>query len=165
MELKRTAPLYSPIEPDSVVSTCHAKVAPMGPRRIFWQLQLTIQGNVIEESPYFPGYWLVYWFTEKTHFYVNSKFLRYISSATVTQKFKSKVSNKVTILETVEQFTSKKDEDLILLCVLNNKIHCTEGYRDLSIDTLVNLFSSQFPFMTKNRIQRFITKYRPSRVH
>ena len=161
LRLQRVDSSYQPIHVGDVVTTRHKKVAPLGPVRIWRQSRKTISGNVIEESQYFPGFWLVYWFTEKKYYYVSTKFLKYSSSATVTNVFKKKPKQGKTVLETVEQF-KKSDEDLILLCVLNSKIHRTVGYKGISMDTIIDLFLTQFPFITKNRIQKFVKKYRTS---
>lgn len=61
---------------------------------------------------------------------------------------------------TVEEVQSKaNDKDLIMLCILNNKIHHSEGYKNMSVNGIANLFSKYFPFMTANKIQRFVNKY------
>lgn len=150
--------LSSLIQPGTLVTTHNANIAPLGPVKVSRHVCYEEYGNMISESKYFPGYWLVNFYNLKQFDYVASSFLKYVSSASVTKRYKSpKTSGGVLEWEDVQ--TKANNRDLIILCILNSKIHCSEGSIDMSVSAIANLFSRYFPFMTQNKIQQFVNKY------
>ena len=62
LEMKQADPTYTPICAGAHVSTKSKDISPMGPKKNSRGVRLEVHGNVIKESDYFPGYWLVHFF-------------------------------------------------------------------------------------------------------
>ena len=147
--------------PGCLVTTRKSKIAPLGPVKVSRHVRDKTYGIVISESEYFPGYWLVDFYRLRRFDYVATHFLKFISSSShVTRRHNSADSPSGTPMTIKEIQTKANDKDLIMLCILNSKIHRSKGYKDMSVTGIANLFSRYFPFMTANRIQRFVNKYR-----
>ena len=143
-----------PIRSGSQVSTRNAKVCPTGEFVVSRHNRQELIGHVIKQSPYFIGFWLVYFNSMKIHYYVSDKHLKLISKKSVTSaKDKDLDADQV-------QKCSQEDKDMILFCVLNNKIHHTEDHSKYSIQEIVERFSPYFPWFTKQKLQKFINKHR-----
>ena len=62
--------------PGTLVTTCHIKIAPLGYIKIERHVRQEVYGNVISESEYFPGFWLIDFYNLKRFDYVATHFLK-----------------------------------------------------------------------------------------
>ena len=95
MEQSRIDFNYSPIHAGCRITTKHNRFAPMGPKKISIGVRVPVHDNVLEESKYFPGYWLVFIFSDdiNSHFYLSCKSLQYVSSTAVTHQIGTNQNN------------------------------------------------------------------------
>ena len=141
------SPLFRLVQPGTVVTTRHPKIGDN-------------YGNVISESEYFPQYWFVHFYRLKRFDYVHVNYLKFHSKAHVQRMYNSPANSKSNEMEWEEVQNRCNDNDLILLCILNSKIHRTDGYKDMSATAIADLFSKYFPLMNQSKIQRMVNKYR-----
>ena len=161
MEMLRTDATFTPISPGAHVSTRSMDVCPMGPRKRVRGVRKETHGNVVKASDYFPGYWLVHFFSEEVndYYYCKTKTLKFQSSATVTAQVGPGLFNN-NITSVPIQTPPHDNEEAIMLCLLNDKIHKCEGYKNISVNEIVTMFQLKFSWLTQTKINYFIQKFR-----
>ena len=162
MEQTRVDSDYSPIHAGCRVTTKHTRFAPMGPKKRSRGVRVPVHGNVLEESEYFPGFWLVYIFSHNinSHFYLSCKSLRYVSSTAVTHQIGTNENNNNVASVPLDEPDIPNNRDLIMLCLLNDKVHRSVGYKNISVNEIVEMFQPKFQWITKHKIHDFIKKFR-----
>ena len=161
MEESRVDFNYSPIHAGCQVTTKHTRFAPMGPKKVTRGVRVPVHSNVLEESEYFPGYWPVFIFSDdiNSHFYLSCKSLQYVSSTAVTHQIGTNDNNNNIASVPLDVPQIPNNRDLIMLCLLNDKIHRCEGYKNISVNEIVDIFQPKFQWITKHKIQDFIKKF------
>ena len=165
MQLKRTDSTYTPISIGAHVSTRSMDICPMGPRKRSRGVRKEMHGNVIKPSDYFPGYWLVHFFSEEVneYYYCCTRMLKYHCSATVTSQVGPGLFDN-NIAAVPIQVPPHDNEEAIMLCLLNDKIHRCEGYKNISINEIVGMFQPKFSWITQTKLNSFIQKFRKSMI-
>ena len=160
-QLKRTDPSYTPISNGAHISTRSRLVSPMGRKKVSKRVRKEMNGNVIKESEYFPGFWLVHFFSEEVNefYYCRTKTLKFISSSAVTSQIAGDNFDN-TIASVPLKVPPHDNEEAIMLCLLNDKIHQADGYKDISVKDIVTLFTPKFLWMTMSKLQSFIQRFR-----
>ena len=158
-QLLQKDPDHTPISSGALVSTRNAKICPKGDVVVSRHNRRELYGNVIRESPYFPGFWLVHFKSEHKYYYVYCQSLKLISPASSPCKDQKQVTNNQD--EMVDHLNcNQQDQDMVLFCVLSNKIHQCRDHSKYSIPEIVEKFAPYFPWFTKNKLQKFINKHR-----
>ena len=163
LEMKQADPTYTPICAGAHVSTKSKDISPMGPRKKSRGVRLEVHGNVIKKSDYFPGYWLVHFFSEgvNEYYYCVTRALKFICSTTVTTLVgPGMFDNNLT---SVPIYVPPHDnEEAIMICLLNDKIHRSEGYKNISVNHIVEIFAPKFAWLTTTKLHDFIKTFRSS---
>ena len=159
MKLARTDPMYSPFSMGCLASTRHRLIAPLSGKKVKERdSRQRVFGNVMKESDYFPGYWLVHFYDLGRYYYVSEDRLKFECSSGNHQTIGGSIDSNNIELQKVQKVT--EDQDMILFHILSSKIHRNPGYLKSSITELVKVFSKHFPWMTHYKIQNYITKCR-----
>ena len=159
MKLARTDPTYSPFAPGCLASTRHRLIAPLSGKKVKERdSRQRVFGNVMKESDYFPGYWLVHFYDMGRYYFVSENRLKFECSYGNHQTIGGSIECNNIELQKVQQI--QEDQDMILFHILSSKIHRNPGYLKSSIAEVIKVFSKHFPWMTHNKIQRYISKCR-----
>ena len=145
-----------------LVSTKNAKIAPRTERVVNVRHSRDITfGNILKESEYFPGLFLVYFYQIERYFYCGDKVIKFEGNCDVTHRFLPG-TQPTKHAEMIGIQNKSDDSFLILFHILNGKIHNIEGPpgTNLTIPQIVKLFKPFFSWMTTDKLYKFISKHR-----
>ena len=82
-------------------------------------------GNVLYQSEYYPGFWLIHFFATNKYYYCQEKVIKFESPAGVTSLIDTTTRKNAMKPCNLRYHSNKDEQDLILLFVLINKMHRT----------------------------------------
>ena len=160
MVLSRINREVSRFHKGALVSSLHSKIVQPCPKGASKDSRKPVYGNVVCESEYFPGYWLIHFFASNEYYYCLENAMKFESPSGVTtvidttnQRNPSKPCN-------IQIHCNNKEQDLILFFVMVNKLHRTPAYREKTINEVAQLFQPMFPWMSRVTLKKFVTKHR-----
>lgn len=137
-----TSALIAPLSDEPVESRCTRK---------------KMAGTVVKESAYFPGIWLVYFFSLQKYYYCAENVIKFVSPTDPTNQITKLHDNKLTSRPIG---INKGDQDLVMSYILNSKMYKTPGHRMHSVKNLCSTFKAQYPWLTVNKMNNFLAEFR-----
>ena len=116
-------------------------------------------GNVMRESEYFPGYWLVHYFNLQKYYYCTERVIKFVCDS-APDHYVTKTPDGRSVARPITY--SKHDQDLILGQILNAKMYKTPGHDRVTLTQLVDMFKPTYPWLDLNRMNRFLRNFRAS---
>ena len=145
-----------------LVSTRNARIAPKTANVVKVRHSRDVTyGNVLKQSEYFPHLFLIYFYQIERYFYTTDTVVKFLGDCDVTHHF-GPVSKLNKPNEMIQVQNKSDDSFLILFHILNGKIHNNVGPpgTNLSIPQIVKLFQPFFPWMTTDKLYKFVSKHR-----
>ena len=116
---------YVPIAKGFKVVTKSDKIAKLSKYAVRFRCKRTpTYGNVIKESDFFPGFYLVHFYKDNEYYYYEDKVIKIVSNRPTTHIFGREQPNTPVRMQSVAP-TLKKDNELILQHIFCSKLHQT----------------------------------------
>lgn len=152
----------------ALVSTLNANIAPLSETvRTNRHAREVTHGNVLKESDFFLGYYLVHFFELNKSFYCTDSVIKLECvgpspqiTASLSTKSRSSTIGKTNQSNNLPEGLS---DHHILYHIFNNKIFQNPGHEKRTVPEIVALFRRFFPWLSEQRAYKFIQKHRSCR--
>ena len=110
-------------------------------------------GTVIKPSNFYDNVWL-FKLDDGRSFMCAADLIKFVSNESPTIKL-VKGKDGITGVERLKSEICEQ-RDFILKTILNSKIHCTDGFQEVTYDKLVEVFKPQHTWLTSSKLRKYV---------
>ena len=155
--------VYVPIANGFEVVTRSDKIAKLTKNVVrYCCKRIPTYGNVIKESDYFPGWYLVHFYKDNEYYYCTEKVIKVVSNTPITHIFNRATPTSRVHMQNVGP-KNTKDDELIMQHIFCSKLHQTPGHAQISVPEIIKTFQPMFPWLNESKVYRFLKKNRPTK--